>query len=167
MKKGILFIGTIILVGMIYSCASIVSKSSWPLVVNSTPSGAEITVTNRGGFDVFKGTTPAALTLSSSAGFFRKESYKIKFQMGGFDTKVIPVECTLNGWYLGNILIGGLIGMLIVDPATGAMYKLDSSMISETLSKTSVTTQVAPKLNVYSINDLPENYKGHLVKINE
>lgn len=30
----------------------------------------------------------------------------------------------MDGWYWGNILFGGLIGMLAVDPATGAMYKL-------------------------------------------
>jgi len=30
----------------------------------------------------------------------------------------------MSGWYWGNILIGGLIGMLVVDPLTGAMYKL-------------------------------------------
>jgi hypothetical protein len=166
MKKGILFIGTIILVVMFYSCASIVSKSNWPLVVNSNPSGAAIIVSNRGGVDVFKGTTPATMTLRSSAGFFKKESYKIKFQLSGFDTKMIPVECTINGWYFGNILIGGLIGMLIIDPATGAMYKLDAATITEAMSKTSVTAQAAPKLNVYSINDLPESYKEHLVKIN-
>lgn len=30
----------------------------------------------------------------------------------------------MDGWYFGNILFGGLIGFLIVDPATGAMYTL-------------------------------------------
>lgn len=34
----------------------------------------------------------------------------------------------MDGWYIGNLLFGGLIGMLIVDPATGAMYKLDDSV---------------------------------------
>jgi hypothetical protein len=31
----------------------------------------------------------------------------------------------MDGWYIGNILFGGLIGILIVDPLTGAMWKLD------------------------------------------
>jgi hypothetical protein len=30
----------------------------------------------------------------------------------------------MDGWYIGNILFGGVIGFLIVDPATGAMWKL-------------------------------------------
>ena len=32
------------------------------------------------------------------------------------------LETRMNGWYLGNIIFGGLIGALIVDPATGAMW---------------------------------------------
>jgi hypothetical protein len=28
----------------------------------------------------------------------------------------------MSGWYIGNILVGGLIGMLAVDPVTGGMY---------------------------------------------
>jgi hypothetical protein len=32
---------------------------------------------------------------------------------------------TIDGWYWGNLLIGGIIGMVFVDPLTGAMWKLD------------------------------------------
>lgn len=30
----------------------------------------------------------------------------------------------MDGWYVGNIIFGGLIGLLLVDPITGAMWKL-------------------------------------------
>lgn len=33
-------------------------------------------------------------------------------------------RATMNPWYMGNLLIGGLIG-LVVDPLTGAMFKYD------------------------------------------
>jgi len=72
----------------------------------------------------------------------------------------------VNGWYFGNILLGGLIGMLIVDPATGAMYRLDSDYINETLSTANVSTQTRHELQVYSLYDLPKSFKGHLVGIN-
>ena len=42
----------------------------------------------------------------------------------GFEDKVISIESSMDGWYIANILFGGLIGMLAVDPATGAMWKL-------------------------------------------
>ncbi len=69
----------------ISACASIVSKSNWPLTVNSNPSGANIIITNIDGKSVFSGTTPATLKLKSGAGFFKKESYKIKFQLTGYN----------------------------------------------------------------------------------
>lgn len=31
--------------------------------------------------------------------------------MKGFEDKVVPINTTINGWYFGNILIGGAIGL--------------------------------------------------------
>jgi hypothetical protein len=44
------------------------------------------------------------------------------------------LDSTLSGWYFGNILIGGLIGLLIVDPLTGAMYDLEPENIEQSLT---------------------------------
>lgn len=35
---------------------------------------------------------------------------------------------TVSGWYIGNILFGGLIGMIGVDLATGGMYVFPDSV---------------------------------------
>jgi hypothetical protein len=43
------------------------------------------------------------------------------------------VDCNVNGWYIDNNLFGGLIGMLIVDPITGAMYKLSPDKLDASL----------------------------------
>ena len=83
--------------------------------------------------------------------------------MDGYESKKINVECKINGWYFGNILIGGLIGFLIVDPASGAMFRLDSDGISESLIKSSNTSA---SLKILDKNQIPENWKKHLVKIN-
>lgn len=166
MKKLILLSSITGLILMISSCASIVSKSIWPLTVNSNPSGAVITISDRNSAVVYKSTTPANVKLKSGAGFFKKESYKIKFELSGYDVREIPVECKLNGWYWGNIFIGGLIGMLIVDPATGAMYKLDAEYITENLSKKTGSIETEPQLIIYEINDISKNLKEHLVKMN-
>jgi len=83
--------------------------------------------------------------------------------MDGYDEKVIPVEFAFNGWYIGNIVFGGLIGLLIVDPLTGAMYRLDMGSIHETLSKT--TADAGPSLKIMDINQIPDNWKDHLVVI--
>jgi len=115
-------------------CASIVSSGYTHLTVKSDPAGADIQIINRSGTPVFSGQTPATVLLKTGAGFFVSESYHVKFTMDGFAEKTTPVNCTLNGWYFGNIIFGGLIGMLFVDPATGAMYQLETNSIHENLS---------------------------------
>jgi len=148
---------------MFTGCASIVSKSSWPFSVDSNPSGAEVRITNKRGIEVFKGRTPTAMHLKSGAGFFSKESYVVSLSMNGYETKKINVECKLNGWYFGNIVFGGFIGLLIVDPATGAMFKLDSPGITEDLIQKSANTV---SLNILDKNSIPKSWEEHLVKIN-
>jgi len=156
-------LSVIVIITILSSCASIVSKSSWPLTVNTNPNGAKVEITDKKGVVVYNGNTPATMSLKSGAGFFAKQSYKVKLTMDGYGEKIIPVECKLNGWYIGNIVFGGLIGLLIVDPATGAMYKLDREVINETFTKT--TSSNEPSLRIMNINDLPESMKTHLVCI--
>jgi hypothetical protein len=65
----------------------------------------------------------------------------VTYTKNGYDTKTVPVEFKLDGWYFGNILLGGLIGMLIIDPATGAMYKLETEFLNETLVQSTASVQ--------------------------
>lgn len=148
---------------VITGCASIVSKSSWPFAIDTNPAGAEVRITNRHGEEIFRSKTPTAVRLKSGAGFFTKESYVVTLSMNGYDTKKINVECKLNGWYFGNVLIGGLIGFLIVDPATGAMYRLESTGITENMTKQSSTVVT---LNILDKNNIPKDWEEHLEKIN-
>jgi len=149
----------------LYSCASIVSKSNWPVSIRSTPAGATVTVTNRNGTEVYKGTTPSTIMLKSGSGFFKKESYQISFELEGYAVRKVPLECRINGWYWGNLLLGGILGMLIIDPATGAMYKIDDMGIWETLDATA-TSGTGRDLKICSISDIPAGMEKHLVKLN-
>ncbi|MCG8529089.1 MAG: hypothetical protein MI749_00325 [Desulfovibrionales bacterium] len=136
-------------------CASIVSDSSYPVSLQSTPNGASFTVTNKNGVVVHSGKTPATVTLKSGAGFFSGATYKITMKKPGHDPKIITVDSTLDGWYIGNILIGGLIGMLIVDPATGAMWKLPEAASAELNEKIAGTGLEEGQLQVVSIDQVP------------
>ena len=144
-------------------CASIVSRSNWPLAVNTNPSGAKVEITDRKGYTVYSGTSPMIVKLKSGAGFFSKQSYTVKLSLEGYNEKIIPVQCDLNGWYFGNIIFGGFIGLLIVDPATGAMYRLDREYINETLTKSTTNNQVT--LEIKNINDISKEDKAHLIAI--
>ena len=67
-KAPFLLLSVTILTG----CASIVSKSSWPFTVDSNPSGANVSITNKAGKEVYQGRTPASMKLKSGSGFLAK-----------------------------------------------------------------------------------------------
>lgn len=147
------------------SCATIFGHSSYPVTINSDPTGAAVSITDKSGKEVFKGTSPATVTLKSSSGFFARAEYQVKISAPGYAEQVIPINYKLNGWYFGNLLIGGVLGMLIVDPATGAMWKLDTPPLNVNLSKLSAAAKT-PQLEIINIASLPQNLKDKLVRIN-
>ena len=153
----------IVLVFLFSGCASIVSKSIYPLSINSNPNDAKISITDKKGKEIYLGNTPATVQLKAGAGFFSKAEYQVKLSSLGYDDKIVPVIFTLDGWYFGNILLGGLLGMLIIDPATGAMWKMETEFINETLNKT--ITSLEPELKILNINDIPKSWESHLVKV--
>lgn len=146
------------------SCASIVSKSTYPLSINSSPSNAKVSITDKKGKEIYLGNTPATVKLKSGAGFFSKAEYQVKFSSPGYDDKIVPITFKLDGWYFGNLLLGGVLGMLIIDPATGAMWKIETEFLNETLSKS--TASIDPEMKIMNINEIPENWKTHLVRVN-
>ena len=108
-------------------CASIVSQSTWPVNVSSFPESAKFSISNENGVKVHTGVTPSVVSLKGSSGYFNGESYHINFSKEGYQDTISTLDSEINGWYFGNLLFGGLIGFLIVDPASGAMYKLPES----------------------------------------
>jgi len=161
MKKASLLV-LVLATAMISSgCASIFSKSTYPISISSNPISS-VSVTDSNGMEIFKGSTPATVTLKAGNGFFKRAVYQIKFSKAGYDEKIVPVNFKVDGWYWGNILLGGVIGMLIVDPATGAMYKLEENFINETLTQT-VAKNSKDGLKVYGLEEIPATWKAHLV----
>jgi hypothetical protein len=104
-------------------CASIVSQSKWMVHIDSEPPGAHVSVSDRNGNQMYQGTTPTQVSLRSGAGYFKAQRYTFEFRRDGYEPEVAGLSCVLNPWYMGNILFGGLVGMVIVDPLTGAMFK--------------------------------------------
>ena len=104
------------------------------------------------------GVTPATVTLKRGNGFFQPAAYDVTFKKEGFQTKTVQVTGTVNGWYVANIIFGGLIGLLIVDPATGAMYTLNPSDINAVLDENQTASQKGQQsLTVMLVQDIPEN----------
>ena len=108
-------------------CASIVSDSKWPVAVTSTPDQAQFTIRNQAGVTVAGGTTPQTIMLDGGAGYFDGETYTVHFAKDGYSAGDVIVDSSINGWYFGNLIFGGLAGLFVVDPLTGAMWKLPAS----------------------------------------
>ena len=165
MKKSFVKLAAIIMVMpvLITSCASILGKSSYPVSINSNPNGADISITDKKGKEVYKGQSPATVSLKSGAGFFSRAEYQVKISSKGYAEQVVPVIYKLNGWYFGNLFLGGFLGMLIIDPATGAMWKLDTPPISITLHKSNALNE--PTLQILNVNEVSDAIKANMVKI--
>jgi hypothetical protein len=145
------------------ACCSIVSKSTYPVTISSNPPGANFTLKKANGLAMATGTTPATIMLNSSAGYFQPAKYVVEFSRKGV-TQSLPINATINGWYFGNILFGGLIGLLIVDPATGAMWRLDDTAIATFNQTASVSRKEG--ICVVSVDKVPMSMRHHLVALN-
>ena len=167
--KHLTFSGIILIASITFlnsGCATILSGSNWPVSVKTNPEGAKVVIKNRKGIEIYNATTPAVVKLKSGSGYFGKESYAITFSMDGYEPRTVNLECKINGWYFGNILIGGALGMLVIDPLTGAMYRLDSKDVYENLnSKSGASATGAPSLMIVEKNKVPENLEKSLIKL--
>jgi len=162
MKNKVLPI--ILAVSLLSACSSIISKSEYSVSINSSPNGANFVVTNRAGQKVHRGITPASVTLKSSAGYFKGENYTIVLNKDGFSAKTFMLASSLDGWYWGNILLGGAIGMLIVDPATGAMYNLPGR-VDISINQDVAATRASKDLTLATIDSLSDEQVTRLVEI--
>ena len=105
-------------------CASIVSKSSYPVTFDSNPPEADILIVDKKGTQIYKGKAPHHLILPASAGYFSGSRFEVTANKDGFYETTRTLQADVDGWYLGNLLSWGALGLLI-DPASGAMWKLD------------------------------------------
>lgn len=125
-------------------CASIVSESIYPVMIDSFPPGKSFVVKNEDGEKVITGKTPQTIPLEAGDGFFDGATYKVEFAAGN----TLTIDSSIDPWYFGNAIFGGLIGLVIVDPATGAMWELPesvSAIIYEETPRRTVPERATPK----------------------
>jgi len=165
MKKALIAIA---IATSLSGCATIIGSTTQPLTIKSTPEGANVVVINRAGEKIHSGVAPMTVTLNRGAGYFKPEIYTIKFDKEGYESKEVVVTGQVNAWYFGNIIFGGLIlGMLIVDPNTGAMYSLSSDKVEEALVAVGAkTSKVDNALTIVSVADVPAELMKSARRIN-
>lgn len=126
---------------MFAGCASIVCPSSYSLSVSSNVKNAKVTIYNRDK-EVEVVTSPSEVMLSPRGGYFVPADYRFVFEKEGFKGDEVKLGADFNWWYVGNVVFGGLIGWLIVDPATGAMWKISETSVDGSLTPINPHSQV-------------------------
>jgi len=150
---------------LLSNCATIFGGASKKAVsINSNPSGANVTVTDGKGAVVHQGVTPTSVALEPGGGYFQPGNYTMTFTKKGSPTQVIKFTAHMNGWYIGNLVFGGLLGLVIVDPLTGAMWALDDSCTATLGGTASNGTQHS--LRVVERSQIPKEWEKHLVALN-
>ena len=154
------------LAGASGGCATIVARSSQTIIVGSVPEGAAVSITNASGVAVHSGNTPMSVTLKKGRGYFKPEHYTVRINKEGFQPHELKIDGAINGWYFGNIIFGGLIGMLAVDPSTGAMYTLSPKEVLATLTTLKVAHNGGEQsLTVVLVEDLPKDVRDQLIPL--
>jgi hypothetical protein len=113
----------LVIFSLLTSCASIVSDSTYAVSLDSEPTGQNFTIKNEKGDTIHSGTTPEIVNLKSGDGYFSMSHYKVSYGNGSIAT----LSPNMDEWYWGNIIFGGAIGLVIVDPLTGAMFEFGDS----------------------------------------
>ena len=104
-------------------CATIVTGGGQDQSVRvaSTPKGADVYVD-----DQLVGQTPMSLRLT------RKDDHFVRVQKAGYTSYEKTVKSRFNGWMFGNILFGGIIGV-VVDAVSGTNPALSPTNINAKL----------------------------------
>jgi len=130
MKHGSwkLILGALAFGSLLAGCATIISGTKQNISISSTPSSASVDVRTMGGLPVFSGTTPTSCKLP------RKDEYLVTIKLAGYNESKIAIGKSFNEWAIGNLLCGGIIG-IILDAVDGAMWKLEPGTIHIELVK--------------------------------
>ncbi|MCB1755740.1 MAG: hypothetical protein KDJ38_09470 [Gammaproteobacteria bacterium] len=157
---------SIILASLLAGCATIIGSPQQLLPINSEPAGAKISIVDEKGTTIFEGTTPTTVNLAKSDGsYFGGKEYTVKLEKDGFTSQDIVVNSHVNGWYIGgNLLFGGLIGWLIVDPLNGDMYTLSPKAINESMNS-NATSSSGDSLSIVSLEQVPADLQEKMQSV--
>jgi len=159
-------VATLALCALFAGCATIVARSTQTMTLTSVPEGATVRITNKNGVAVNSSSTPTTVTLKKGRGYFKPEIYTLSFSKEGYKPVEITVRGEVNGWYFGNVIFGGLIGLLAVDPATGAMFTLRPKEVAATLDTLKVSRDHREQtLTVLLVRDVPKEFKDQLIPV--
>ena len=110
-------------------CATILSNSEYPVNIDSVPSNMEIVVTDSNGDIEYRGQTPTVVDLDAHGGYFVREIYTVELYDAGKVVGKTTVDGSIDSHYFLNLVGWSVIGLIVVDPMTGAMWTLEKDVV--------------------------------------
>ena len=87
-------------------------------------------------------------------------------EKAGYRTSEVQISARIGGWYaFGNLLFGGLIGYLIVDPITGAMWTLTPTEINAVLGSQTALLNNKQGLMIVLKKDIPSDLQEKMIPL--
>lgn len=109
------------------------------------------------------------LLQKSDGNYFGKKNYTVEITKEGYKKQIIPIAAYANGWYVGeNLIFGGLVGWLIVDPFNGGMYTLSPEQVTSTLGEDMAHNNKATDggVSIVLLQDVPHQLRSQMKKVN-
>lgn len=119
-------------------CSTVISGKTQTVTFQSTPAGASVTING-----ATVGVTPISTMIE------KKSGQTLTISKEGYKTFTTSMTTSLDPWFWGNIVIGGVLGST-TDAATGAMHQYAPSQYMITLeadgtSKINASTEKSRK----------------------
>ncbi|QQE12753.1 PEGA domain-containing protein [Planctomycetota bacterium] len=124
-------------------CATIMSGTSQEVLISTEPSGATVVLND------MTMETPAKFTLK------RSETYVAEISKPGYHTTQVKLEKSMNGWIFGNIVFGGIPG-LVVDYISGGANNISPGDAHINLVSTTIDE---PSMIIWDAQSLKEEAK--------
>jgi PEGA domain len=154
--KALQKVSTLIATGLAFifltGCASIISGRHQAVTFTSNPDDAVVTIDGRQ-----IGKTPITAQLERKGG-----AQVVTISKDGYKTATFQLHSTVNGWFFGNLIIGGLLGSS-TDSSTGAINAYSQDMFN--FSLTPIGDSMMPQkteIKTYVI----ANYKNLIEELN-
>ena len=141
---------------MTTGCATIMHGDRQSVSIVSGKENTKIKVVDEAGNVVSEGTNSLTVALKRGKEMFKGNNYKIVAESGS-DKQEILLESGVNGAYVvGNFFLGGFIGWVIVDPASGAMWTIKTP-----------DGQPAKEIKIMTVDKVPESVMEKAEKVEE
>lgn len=135
MAKRILSVFVVLSLLLPGACASIVNGTRQKVKIETEPVSADVVVIDKAGMKVCESETPCELKLQRGRGYFSPSEYTVRLDHEAYEPEQVRLKGNVSGWYFGNFILGGLIGLLGVDPATGGMWSLHPGKVKVDLKE--------------------------------